>query len=682
MTMVRAIPGFLEDWAANATRGLGVSMLFVLGMVTRAGLADAATPRITIISVPPSCATSGGMHGSVSGVVYSEYRVAAYIYVPGLGWYSKPHDSPFMIEDDGTWTADVNTGGLISLDSRATIFSAWLVPASYSPPRPNYRLPEGLDAFPHDVRERSGREIQFANRVWTVKGSLAPMGPVLAGPGNPPTLTDPVDHRNYYSDLASDVWSDSAGLHLTIQQHDGNWWATEVTLLGNPLGYGTYWYHTASRTDLLDVNVTFGGGFTFDDYGDEESPDGSHNREIDVGEDSRWGVATDPNTQNVKQPYDYRSENRHRFYLPDLSSNPGLTRIMVWRPESLRFVTLKGNYSPTNYPPEAVVNDYTYSHDPATGHYVPVPGREHVHFNLWLNKTVAGGAPSDGQSVEVVISDFSFMPPAVRFSPSALANISTRASVQTGDNVLIGGFIITGPEAKKVIVRAIGPSLANAGVANPLADPMLELRDSSSALLASNDNWQTTQFGDVIMCDQSADVQASGLAPSDPRESALIATLSPGAYTAIISGVGNTTGVGLAEAYDLGQATASRLANISSRSLVQTGDNVMIGGFIVGNGAGPRVIIRAIGPSLANAGVANPLADPMLELHDGNGTLIVANDNWRTDQEAEIIATGIPPSNDLESAIVRDLTPGNYTAIVRGQGNTTGVGLVEVYNLR
>jgi hypothetical protein len=251
-----------------------------------------------------------------------------------------------------------------------------------------------------------------------------------------------------------------------------------------------------------------------------------------------------------------------------------------------------------------------------------------------------------------------------------LGNISTRLRVETGDNVLIGGFIITGTQPKKVIVRAIGPSLS-ALFAGALADPMLELRDSSGVLIRANDNWRS---------DQETEITATMIPPSDDLESAIVETLpaNNSAYTAIVRGTNNGTGIGVVEAYDLNQTVDSKLANISTRGLVQTGDNVLIGGMIVLGQDPLRVIVRAIGPSLP---VPGALTDPTLELRDGNGGLIASNDNWRSDQETEIVATTIPPSNDLESAIVQNLAPGNYTAIVRGVNGTTGVAAVEAYDL-
>jgi hypothetical protein len=245
------------------------------------------------------------------------------------------------------------------------------------------------------------------------------------------------------------------------------------------------------------------------------------------------------------------------------------------------------------------------------------------------------------------------------FATAALGNISTRLEVGTGDNALIGGFIVTGTQAKKVIVRGLGPSLP---VSNGLADPTLELHDSTGAVIASNDDWQDTQQADII---------ATTIPPTNDLESAIVMSLNPGAYTAIVRGKMDTIGVGLVEVYDLDQTVDSKLANISTRGFVDTGDNVMIGGTIV-TGTGPaNVLIR----------VANALQDPTLELHDGQGNVIATNDNWQDSQADAIQATGIPPSDSRESAILQSLAPGAYTAIVRGAGDTTGVALVEAYQL-
>ena len=255
---------------------------------------------------------------------------------------------------------------------------------------------------------------------------------------------------------------------------------------------------------------------------------------------------------------------------------------------------------------------------------------------------------------------------------SRLANVSTRMNVGVNDDVLIGGFIISGSQSKQLIVRALGPSLSAAGVAGTIANPTLELHDSTGALIASNDNWQSGG--------QASQISSSGFAPSNSLESALIATLAPGTYTAIVRGVNNTTGVALIEAYEMG-STTSRLANVSTRGHVGLNDDVMIGGFIVSGSQSKSLVVRALGPSLSGAGVAGAMANPTLELHDSTGALIASNDNWQSGgQGSQISASGFAPSNSLESAILATLPPGTYTAIVRGANSTTGVGMVEVYD--
>ena len=247
-------------------------------------------------------------------------------------------------------------------------------------------------------------------------------------------------------------------------------------------------------------------------------------------------------------------------------------------------------------------------------------------------------------------------------------NISTRLAVQTGDNVLIGGFIIQGSAPKRVIIRGLGPSLNFAGA---LSNPTLELFQGDTSL-AANDNWKENQ----------QEVEATTIPPTDDREAAIVRTLAPGAYTAILAGKDNTTGVGLVEVYDLDQSTG-RLANISSRGFVQTGNDVIIGGFILGpNTTGStRVVVRAIGPSLA--GVANALQDPLVELRDSNGDVITSNDNWQDSPERQTIQdAGLAPTNAKEAVLLAVETPGNYTAVVRGVNDTTGVGLVELYHLQ
>jgi phospholipase/lecithinase/hemolysin len=254
-------------------------------------------------------------------------------------------------------------------------------------------------------------------------------------------------------------------------------------------------------------------------------------------------------------------------------------------------------------------------------------------------------------------------------------NVATRVRVGSGDNVGIGGFIVSGSEPKRVILRGIGPSLAAQNVPGPLIDPVIELFDASSTSLGTNDNWRQNQQVEII---------ASGLAPTNEAESALIATLPPGDYTVVLSGKNGGVGVGLVEIYDLDSSADSTLANLSTRGVIGTGDDVMIGGVIVGAGEDPIVVVRAIGPSLASAAVPNALQDPVLELYDNNGVIIAQNDNWGTETGQRLAAktTLLVPDDDRESVIVADLAEGNYTAIVRGKNNTTGIGLVEVYRIR
>jgi hypothetical protein len=257
--------------------------------------------------------------------------------------------------------------------------------------------------------------------------------------------------------------------------------------------------------------------------------------------------------------------------------------------------------------------------------------------------------------------------------PTGAVNISTRLLVGTGNNVMIAGFIITGTAPKVVIIRGIGPSL---GIPGALQDPVLELHDSKGSAPVINDNWKATQ--EQIIKDTT-------IPPTDDRESAIVIGLDPGNYTAILSGKNSSTGIGLIEVYDLGTASLdsgskAQLAQISTRGNVQQGDNVMIGGFII-SGATTNVIVRAIGPTLLNFGITNPLLDPTVELYNGSGTSLALNDDWRSTQEQAIKNTGVPPSDDRESAIVSSLVPGPYTAIVRGKNNATGVALVEVYGL-
>lgn len=290
---------------------------------------------------------------------------------------------------------------------------------------------------------------------------------------------------------------------------------------------------------------------------------------------------------------------------------------------------------------------------------------------IWLGSGTPGA-----QLFDIHDADFSILVQGITVVPqptATLANISTRLRVETGDDILIGGFIVTGPAPKKVIIRAIGPSLA---LADKLGNPTLELRNGAGTLLDSNDDWQQSPNKQAII--------DSTIPPTHDLESAIIGTLpAEGAsYTAIVRGLNNATGIAVIEVYDLDNSANSELANISTRGFVQTGDNVLFAGTIVVGPASQKVLIRAIGPSLP--GVPGKMADPNLELRDGNGALLEANDNWQDSPNKQaIIDSTIPPPNGLEAAIVRTLPAGgaNYTAIVRGVNNTTGIAVMEVYAL-
>jgi hypothetical protein len=265
------------------------------------------------------------------------------------------------------------------------------------------------------------------------------------------------------------------------------------------------------------------------------------------------------------------------------------------------------------------------------------------------------------------------------FSPEAgqFLNIATRLRVQTGDNVLIGGFIISGTDPKKVMVRGIGPSLAGFGIADALADPTLEVHDSARTL-ATNDDWKLRPDNSS----QEAEIESSLLAPTNEKESAIVTTLpaNNAGYTAVLRGKDNSTGIGVVEAYDLDIGANSRLANISTRGLVESGDNVLIGGIIPSKGL-TKVVVRAIGPSLASFGITNPLMDPTLELFDESGTQVAFNDDWQTSQKSLIEETTLVPGDSRESAIFACLRAGNYTAVVRGKNGATGIAVVEAYNV-
>jgi len=261
--------------------------------------------------------------------------------------------------------------------------------------------------------------------------------------------------------------------------------------------------------------------------------------------------------------------------------------------------------------------------------------------------------------------------PAV--GPQAL-NLSTRGLVSSGDNVLIGGFIISGTDSKTVVLRALGPSLSDFGVPGVLGDPVLNLYNSSGTLIATNDNWQSDPH--------NADIQKNGLAPANLLESATFQTLAPGAYTVIVTGANSAQGIALVELYDLSPQSNSKLANISTRGFVGTLDDVLISGFTIGDVGSATVVVRALGPSLTSYGVSGVLSDPTLTIYDSTGTVIASNDNWLDNVNwIDVQQNGLSPPNEQESALVLHLPAGAYTAIERGANGGTGIGLVEVYTL-
>lgn len=248
---------------------------------------------------------------------------------------------------------------------------------------------------------------------------------------------------------------------------------------------------------------------------------------------------------------------------------------------------------------------------------------------------------------------------------------------------MIEGFIVQGPvgSTKKILVRAIGPSLIPFGIADAVANPTLDIFDSNNVEIAANDNWKTTQVGGLITADQSAEINASQLAPGNDLESAIIANFAPGSYTAVVRGVANSVGTGVVDAYDLSAASPAKLANIATRGLIQPGDKLMIAGFIIQN-APVRAVLRAVGPSLTAFGITNALPDTTLQLRDQNGVLVRENDDWKTDQQQEIENTGLAPTDDREAALVATIAPGQYTAQVRGKPESTGIGVVQIYFLQ
>ena len=459
-----------------------------------------------------------------------------------------------------------------------------------------------------------------------------------------PSTIDPTNRFSYGANIGFMDWRPETGDGIVIGRYINFGWIYSANVGWIRMSYAFY------AADGIRFSNTSAEDWGVNTYKDPSSPGELYLRGFAYGANIGW-----INFENTGNPRIMLSNGRLRGYA--WSANCGWINL-----DDLNFYVQTDTIDPGD----------DSDHDGIADAY------ELIYFG---DLSHDGSADSDGDGEDDLSEYRSDTNPidAVSVVRSARAvNISTRGRVLTGDRVMIGGFIVTGTEPKRVIVRGIGPSLTALGVPDSLNDPTLELFNSSGLSVGFNNNWRDSN---------AAEIAGTGVAPTDDREPAIVQTLLPGMYTAVLAGNGGATGVAVVEAYDLGSAQPTKLANISTRAFVQTGDNIMIGGFIVGAGAGTsgrgsaRFVVRAIGPSLADAGVPEALQDPFLELRNGNGDLVAANDNWRDTQQAEIEGTGLAPHDTRESAIVGVIGAGAYTALVRGADDGSGVGLVEIYNL-
>ena len=393
-----------------------------IGLLVFALLAPTlAQPSITITSVPPF-GSSGPVTGTVSGVNFATHKVAIYIHIGGVGWWTKPSQAnPAVgIAPNGTFFANWN---YVGADAQAAIVYAVLMHQSATPP---LALGGGLPSLPmalaSDFEERFVRTIEFAGRTWGVKNSTFPVGP----------------GSNFFSSSPNDVWVDSQGrLHLTVSFSQGQWRSTEVVLT-ECLGYGTYWFTTETEVEDLDANLTF-GAFTWDSFGDDFATPGWANREIDF-EDSRWGNPNDPtNSQVVVQPY-WNPGNLTRFTVPDLSADPTLSRFFHWESDAITWTVAQGRVTPCDALSAPLLHQSTYTHNPAAGHYVPTSGREHMRFNFWINN---GGGPANGQASEIIISDFRHSRVAGTLPAGSAINPPNSLRALNGSSAL-GGLLALG----------------------------------------------------------------------------------------------------------------------------------------------------------------------------------------------------------------------------------------------
>jgi glucose/arabinose dehydrogenase len=493
-------------------------------------------------------------------------------------------------------------------------------------------------------------------KLTTVLGKILRIDPLI--PSAQPASTDPISANGKYRVPASNPFVATGNVREIFAYGFRNPFRFSFDAVTDKLIVADVGQDHIEEIDLVEAGKNYGwnkkeGTFLFNPANGNVTVD----------------PAPDPSLMNPVAEYSH--ENGIAVlggYLYRATTIPALTNKYVFGDFSTAFTAPNGHLFYMDDLNSGVIRELRIGNDERPfGLFLKAFGRDANGEIYALGSGNLGPSGTAGQVLKIVPA------PA---SP-ALVNIATRLRVQTGDNVLIGGFILTGSAPKKVIVRAIGPSLAVSGQPLPgrLLDPTLTLYDGAGTPLFTNDDWMNGPQKQAII--------DSGLPPNDPKESAIIATLDPGNYTAIMSGVGTAMGIGVVELFDLDQLAPANPANISSRGFVETGDNVMIGGFIVGGSQNRTVVARAIGPSLAAVGVQNALQDPTLELHDSSGTTIASNDNWKTDQQTQITATGLAPSDDRESAILSaPLAPGNYTAIVRGTGTNTGVAVVEIFQLR
>src|SRR5438552_2664907 len=429
--------------------------------------------------------------------------------------------------------------------------------------------------------------------------------------------------QNIYA-VYQTLLGDSPRIAFTKSIDGGSSWSTPVAISDNPAGLGVFNPAINVSPDGNTLTVVF--------YDHRDNPTSNTLVNLYLAQSFDGGATWQPNMRltSVSTDASIAPLTSDGFMLGDYlgvaqSTQSNVPAVPVWvdtrtgNPDP--FVTRVGIAPEANFLSWEVAHfSFAQMNDPAT----TAPGADPDHDGETnMSEFLSGTDPNNPASVE--------------HTGGQELNISTRVHVETNERVGIAGFIISGSSAKKVVIRAIGPSLARFGLSDLLQDPTLELFDHNNTSIAFNDNWMDSQL---------AEIQASGHAPTDARESAMVQTLVPGAYTAIVRGVNNTMGTALVEVFDVDQTSASLLTNISTRGAVETGDNVMIGGFVIGGDAGSQVLIRAIGPSLTGAGVPNALPDPMLELHDGNGNIIASNDNWKGAQQGQIEATGESPTDD------------------------------------